>query len=220
MTWAAAGRRASRWVVITAASDASFREKILQEAIEIVQKHGAEGVTMRSLAERLGHSAATLYLCFRSKRELLRALALEGFDRLMEVVGPALRLPDPIEAMVEGGKRYIDFGLANPEIYRLMFQDISIATLPPEDLAPRSRVWSLFRETHARGIASGALRKGDPDAFNMVGWSLLHGFVLLALSGRNPAPFMEGRSQGQVREEVVASWVRAFEARPGAGNGR
>jgi AcrR family transcriptional regulator len=198
--------------VISAASDTPFRDKILREAIEIVQKHGVESVTMRSLAERLGHSPATLYLHFRSKRELLRALALDGFDRLLEAVGPSLRLPDPIEAMVEGGKRYIDFGLANPEIYRLMFQDITVAALPPEDLAQQSRVWSLFRETHARGIASGALRKGDPDTFNMVGWSLLHGFVLLALSGRNPAPFMEGRSQGQVREEVITTWVRAFRA--------
>ena len=198
--------------MISAASDTSFREKILQEAIEIVQKHGAEGVTMRSLAERLGHSPATLYIHFRSKRELLRALALEGFDRLMEAVGPGLRLTDPIEAMVEGGKRYIDFGLANPEIYRLMFQDISVATLPPEDLAQRSRVWSLFRETHARGMASGALRKGNPDVFNMVGWSLLHGFVLLSLSGRNPPSFTESSSQGEVREAAVAAWLRAFEA--------
>jgi hypothetical protein len=44
----------------------------------------------------------------------------------------------------------------------------------------------------------------------MVGWSLLHGFVLLALSGRNPSPLMEGRSQGEVREEVTAAWLRAF----------
>ena len=211
MTWAAAGRRPSRWVVISAASDTSFREKILQEAIEVVQKHGAESVTMRSLAERLGHSPATLYVHFRSKRELLRELALEGFDRLLEAVGPALRLPDPIEAMVEGGKRYIDFGLANPEIYRLMFQDTSIRAFTPGDIADRSRVWNLFRDAHARAIAAGALREGDPEAFNMVGWSLLHGFVLLALAGRNPSPFMEGGTQAEVREELLAAYRRAFE---------
>ena len=194
------------------APDTCLRGKILQEAIEIVQKHGAESVTMRSLAERLGYSPATIYLHFQNKRELLRELALEGFDRLMEAVEPSLRLPDPREAMVEAAKRYIDFGLANPEVYRLMFQETSTRNYTPDDLAHRSRVWNLFRETHARGMASGALRKGNPDAFNMVGWSLLHGFVLLALSGRNPPPFTETSSQGEVREEVVSAWLRAFGA--------
>jgi AcrR family transcriptional regulator len=193
------------------ASGTAIREKILQEAIEIVQKYGVESVTMRFLAERLGYSPATIYQYFRDKRELLRALAHEGFDRLAAAVESSLRLPDAAEAMVEGAKRYIDFGLANPEIYRLMFQDTSIRAFTPGDIADRSRVWNLFRDAHARGIESGALRQGDPDAFNMVGWSLLHGFVLLALAGRNPSPLMEGRSQGEMREEVIIAWRRAFQ---------
>jgi AcrR family transcriptional regulator len=193
-------------------SGTSLREKILREAIEIVQKHGVEGVTMRSLAERLGYSPATIYLHFRNKRELLQDLAIEGFDRLAEAVAPSLALPDPVEAMLEGAKCYIDFGLANPEIYRLMFQETSIRSFTPEDIIHRSRVWNLFRDAHARGIASGSLRSGDPEAFNMVGWSLLHGFVQLAQSGRNPSPFMEGHSQGEVRDEVLEAWLRAFKA--------
>jgi AcrR family transcriptional regulator len=189
----------------------SLREKILQEAVDMVQKHGVEGVTMRSLAERLGYSPATIYLYFRNKRELLQDLALAGFDRLAEAVEPSLRLPDPAEAILEGAMRYIDFGLANPEIYRLMFQDTSIRALTSEDVVHRSRVWNLFRDAHARGIAAGALREGDPDAFNMVGWSLLHGFVQLALAGRNPSPFMEGRSREEVRHELITAWRRSFE---------
>lgn len=198
----------------------SLREKILQEAIDIVQKHGVESITMRSLAEKLGHSPATIYMYFQSKRELLHDLALEGFDRLTEAVESSLRLPDPGEAMVEAAKRYIDFGLANPEIYRLMFQHTSIQAFSADDIAHRARLWNLFRDAHARGIAAGALREGDPDAFNMVGWSMLHGFVLLALSGRNPSPFMEGLSQGEVRDHVIAAWRRAFSSRQEAGKER
>jgi len=189
----------------------SLRERILEEAIETVQKHGVESVTMRSLAEKLGYSPAAIYLHFQSKRELLQDLANEGFDRLADAVAPSLGLPDPIEAMVEGGKCYIDFGLANPELYRLMFQSTAIRAFNPNDLVRRSRVWDLFRETHARGIASGKLREGDPDICNMVGWSLLHGFVQLALSGRNPSPVMGvGHSQVEMREELIDAWIRAF----------
>jgi AcrR family transcriptional regulator len=197
----------------------SLREKILQEAIDIVQKHGVESITMRSLAEKLGASPATIYVHFQSKRELLHDLALEGFDRLTAAVEPSLRLPDPGEAMVRPPSA-IDFGLANPEIYRLMFQDTSIQGFTADDIAHRARLWNLFRNAHARGIASGAFREGDPDAFNMVGWSMLHGFVLLALSGRNPSPFMEGLSQGEVRDHVIAAWRRAFCSQREAGNER
>lgn len=193
------------------ATGTSLREKILQEAVEIVQKNGVEGVTMRSLAERLGYSPATIYLYFRNKRELLQDLALEGFDRLAEAVEPSLRSADSADAILEGAKRYIDFGLANPEIYRLMFQETSIQAFTHEDIVHRSRVWNLFRDAHARAIESGSLREGDPDAFNMVGWSLLHGFVQLALAGRNPSVFMEGRSQEEMREELIEAYRHAFE---------
>jgi AcrR family transcriptional regulator len=194
------------------APGASLREKILQEAVGIVQKHGADNVTMRSLAERLGYSPATIYLYFQSKKELLHDLALEGFDRLIAALEPALSLPDPSEAILEAAKRYIDFGLANPEIYRLMFQDTSVQAFTADDLALRSRFLNLWRDTHTRGIEAGVLRKGDPNAFVMVGWSMLHGFVLLALSGRNPSPFMAGLSQSEVREEVMAAWLHGFRA--------
>jgi AcrR family transcriptional regulator len=193
------------------ATGTSLREKILQEAVDIVQKHGVEGITMRSLAERLGYSPATIYLYFRNKRELLQDLAIEGFDRLAEAVEPYLRSAESADAILRGAMRYIDFGLANPEIYHLMFQDTSVRAFHPDDLLHRSRVWNLFRDAHARGIAAGALRQGDPEAFTMVGWSLLHGFVQLALAGRNPTPFMEGRSQSEVREELIRAWRHAFE---------
>jgi len=113
---------------------------------------------------------------------------------------------------VEGSKRYIDFGLANPEIYRLMFQDTSVQAFTPDDIAHRSRLWNLFRDTHARGIGSGTLCEGDPDSFVMVAWSMLHGFVLLSLSGRNPSPFMRSMPQNEVREALIAAWRRAFQA--------
>jgi AcrR family transcriptional regulator len=167
---------------------------------------------MRSLAERLGYSPATIYLYFQNKRELLHDLALEGFDRLIAALEPCLSLPDPCEAIVEGSMRYIDFGLANPEIYRLMFQDTSVQAFTADDLALRSRFHNLWRDTHARGIRTGVLREGNPNAFMMVGWSMLHGFVLLALSGRNPSPFIAGLSQNDVRDEVLTAWVRGFQA--------
>ena len=51
------------------------REAIARAALEVVDESGAEGLTMRALADRLGVKAASLYNHVTGKDELLDALA-------------------------------------------------------------------------------------------------------------------------------------------------
>ena len=44
------------------------RKRILEEAIGIMHREDVNGMTMRGLAERIGHSAAAIYLHFESKQ--------------------------------------------------------------------------------------------------------------------------------------------------------
>lgn len=162
-----------------------LRDKILSEAIGIVFREGPHRITMRSLAEKLGHSPATIYLHFRSKQALLREIALHGFDALGRALAPTEAIEDDAEALAELLRRYVDFGLSHPELYRLMFQDLD----PPRDLEPEEelrarRVQALVRERYERGMARGRFRAGDPEIEASLGWSWAHGFVQLALAGR------------------------------------
>ena len=56
--------------------NADLATRILREAIDIVSREGADRITMRSLAEKLGYSVATIYIYFRNKDELLNKIAL------------------------------------------------------------------------------------------------------------------------------------------------
>jgi AcrR family transcriptional regulator len=179
-------------------SGPSLRAKILEEAIGIVYREGPARVTMRSLATKLGYSPATIYLYFRSKDELLREISDHGFALLAAALEPASAEADCYEAIREIGRRYVDFALEHPELYRLMFQDVLIyQEMRDRGSAQSGRVWELCRTAYARGIESGAFRPGSPDVETTIGWSMVHGFVELVLAERLPR-----HEEGAEREDL------------------
>ena len=58
-------------------------DRILTAALELVDEHGADALSMRSLAQRLGSGTATLYRHFANRSELVAMMV----DRLLGEVG-------------------------------------------------------------------------------------------------------------------------------------
>jgi len=188
-----------------------LRAKIVEEAIGIVYRQGPQRITMRFLAQKLGYSPGTIYLHFRSKHELLKEIALHGFDALGEAVAPAHLIEDPFEAIAETARRYIDFGMEHYELYRLMFHDISLAgQLAGVDQARVARTWALGRSLYERGIAEGVFRKGDPEIEANIGWAWVHGFVELAASQRLPVGGGMPKQLRAVRDAMIEARLRAL----------
>jgi len=173
----------------------NLREKILEEAIGILYRDGVERITMRALANALDYSPATLYRYFRSKHELIREIALQGFARLEEAVEVSAGSSDPAEAVAESMRRYIHFGLTHPQLYRLMFQEFPIESYSERELAHFGLLWAFGRSLHVRGIEAGVFAPGDPDVETSTTWATMHGFVQLALSQRLPNPAAEYSGQ-------------------------
>jgi AcrR family transcriptional regulator len=191
-------------------SPAELRRKILEEAIGIVYREGVGRITMRALAESLGYSPATIYLYFRNKEELVREIALHGFSLLEEATSAVTEIEDPFEAVAEAGRRYIDFALAHPELYRLIYQEFSVTHYAEAEQAQAAALWQLFRGPYVRGIESGAFRVSDPDVETAIGWAQVHGFVQLALSGRMPPRPAQGLglTLTQIRDAMIEQRLR------------
>lgn len=183
----------------------SQRQKILEEAFQLIAQEGTSRITMRALAQRLGYSPAAIYLHFRSKEELLQQVAVCGFERLVEATHGATQLPDLREAIIEGGRRYLDFALANPALYRLMFEELDLAQYrgDPSPFVPGRALFEIYRDLYARAVASGAIRPVDPELQTVIGWSAAHGFAMLALSGRVPPPRMPERNVAELRDAFL-----------------
>jgi AcrR family transcriptional regulator len=181
------------------------REKIVAEAMQMVCDEGSAGVTIRTLARRLGLAPATIYSHFRNKEELLRQVAAQGFDQLVEATRGPAALPDVQQAMAEGGRRYLDFALAHPALYRLMFDEIDFAKPrgDPTVLGVGRALFDLYRDLYARGVASGAIRAIDPELQALISWSAIHGFAMLALAGRMPPPRMPSADRDAIRDAFI-----------------
>jgi TetR/AcrR family transcriptional regulator, tetracycline repressor protein len=69
------------------------KERIVAEAVALLDEGGLDGVTLRRLAQRLGVQAPTLYWHIRNKAELLNALA----EAILEAELSQLKPPDKDE---------------------------------------------------------------------------------------------------------------------------
>jgi AcrR family transcriptional regulator len=89
-------------------------------------------VSVRAVAEAVGVTPPSIYRHFADKAELIFEVCARHFTALEDyIMGTTAGIEDPVERLAGLGKAYIEFGVANPEPYRIMFM-----TRP--DVRPRS----------------------------------------------------------------------------------
>jgi TetR/AcrR family transcriptional regulator, transcriptional repressor for nem operon len=80
------------------------RERIVQAATELVAERGVAGTSLDDVRERAHASKSQLYLYFRDRDDLLRAVAEASCDAVMETQAAALAGFDSLA----GAERYLD----------------------------------------------------------------------------------------------------------------
>lgn len=100
-----------------------LREEILAASREIIASDGFTALTMRRLAERIGYSAASLYLHFRNRDEIASEVSRAGYADLLVALRSATEpyRGDAIARLRALAKAYVEFGLRNPQTYMLIF---------------------------------------------------------------------------------------------------
>ena len=176
----------------------ALRERILEVSREIVKREGFASLSMRKLAEAIDYSPAALYLHFKSRGEIARALRVEGHASLRDVFLAQTTIADPAARLNAMGRAYVEFGLAEPETYRLMFMEpagFADASAHGADHADRTDRADHAAECGAATLSLIAdafveLRAADrlpphaaPAACAEGLWANLHGIVALKLNG-------------------------------------
>ncbi|MFI4996331.1 MAG: TetR/AcrR family transcriptional regulator, partial [Hyphomicrobiales bacterium] len=122
------------------------RAEILAAAKELFTTEGFARVTTRALAERVGLSQTGLYVYFRTKEEILRAIHDETHEALRVAFDRAVMEAVSAEECLRGLMRaYMDFGLSHPAEYQLTF------TVGPDALAPIAKDFSRPFEAQEAG---------------------------------------------------------------------
>ena len=162
-----------------------MRDRILETAMKLFLKEGFERVTLRSIAQAIEYSPATIYLYFKDKNEILFALQTIGFEKLIKEQAAVLSVKDPWKRLRKHGKVYTAFALKNPEYYDLMF----IMRGPAKKMKEKNweagrRSYGLLRENVKECMDTGYLRKANLDVATFAFWSLTHGVASLIIRER------------------------------------
>jgi AcrR family transcriptional regulator len=162
-----------------------LREMALRAARDIVKDEGIQKLTTRAVAKRIGYSVGTLYVIFENVDDLKFALnALNLSELRAKMIDATSQISDPAERLMAMGHFYLDFGLASPSLWRLMFEH----QLPGDDPIPEV----ITRETDAlfklvlTAIIELLPASGQAGARNVAAafWSALHGITHLVITDK------------------------------------
>ena len=179
-----------------------LRDEILVAVSELLDETNDElAVSIRAIADRVG----SIYRHFADKDEMLSAVCAVVFVQLTEGIAQAVEsASSAIDALAGAGRCYVEFGLAHPEHYRLVFM-----RAPFRDAVDHSELRTAFEageipESHrlfgGEALAGSEAFKGlydlvaavvaelpkgrRPDLFTTTTmiWAAVHGFVSLRIS--------------------------------------
>ena len=171
-------------------------QKIATAARRLLDREGAEAVTMRRIAEAVGVTPMAVYRHYPDRAGLLNALANEGFEELARRLATQRFSVDIARRLTKMANIYLEHALENPRLFELMF-------LKPREGARRyprdfklgdSPTANLLAEVIREGVDSGYLRKDDIWEIVFEIGALSHGLILLYLGGRiglTPARFRD-----------------------------
>jgi AcrR family transcriptional regulator len=160
----------------------NLRNELLDTAEAHLAEAGMDALSLRALARAAGVSQTAPYRHFNDKSELLAALAVRGYRKLLEELEAAGRRAgaNPVEQMHSFAHSYVNYAISHPDLFKLMFGP---ALQPLEDhleLHAASRnTYELVRQIMRRGIDQGVFRDEDDHYMANAGWSGIHGLAIL-----------------------------------------
>ena len=100
-----------------------LREALIAATRELLIEHGPDGFTLADACRRAGVTTAAPYKHFRDKQEILEEIVLRGFEELTAANAKAVAEggPGTIAGITAMGISYLDFAVAQPAVFRLMF---------------------------------------------------------------------------------------------------
>lgn len=169
-------------------------QRIATAARRLLDKEGADAVTMRRVASAVGITPMAVYRHYPNRAGLLNALADAGFDELAARLAEVRSVGDLEKRLTKILNIYLEHALQNPPLFELMFlmRREGARRYPQDFKAGRSPTANPMAELIREGMATGYFRKDDAWEIIFEMGALLQGLVMLYLGGRmavSPARF-------------------------------
>lgn len=172
-----------------------LKNALLRAGMQVLEQDGLPGLSLRSIAARVGVSHTAPKNHFGSLRGLLTALATEGFVLHAAAMQTGIdAATGPMARQKAAMLGYVSFAQAHPQLFALMFSPLYCDYTDPAFHAAGQASYAVLA-----GIAKGLDwdKAGQPDAdrqAEMMLWSIVHGYATLLLGGHFHAGPMGDRS--------------------------
>ena len=163
----------------------NLRRVLLDTTVKVIEKEGVAAVSLHALTKRAGVSSGAPYHHFGSREELLAAVAIEGFELLVEEMHRAVDgvSTEPL-AYLEGlGRAYIRFAIAHRGHFRVMFRAELHEHLGKGGGGAVDESLRLLEQAIVRCQEAGLVPPGDPRPLILLAWSTVHGASDLWIDG-------------------------------------
>ncbi|MGP5930089.1 TetR/AcrR family transcriptional regulator [Corynebacterium glyciniphilum] len=127
------------------------REKLIAAAADMIARSPGEDFSLRAVCEVVGVKLPTAYHFFGSKQGLADAVVEHGFDMYISEKQAMEWSGDPIQDIRTGWDAHVDFGLANPGFYALMYGEVQPGHAPAAQSRPDEILLSLTTQASDQG---------------------------------------------------------------------
>lgn len=183
-------------VIVANMPSSTTRDRILQAATDLLTEGGREAVSTRSVSAAAGVQPPTLYRLFGDMDGLLEAVASAAFEDYLKDKRGLGETGDPVEVLRRSWDLHVEFGLARPAFYVLVYGSASDGKASK----PRQEALDRLRQMVSQVAAAGRLRMSVERAV-----ALMHangiGLVLSQLA--RPAAERDPELSAIARESVL-----------------
>lgn len=202
-------------------ADRKEREKlemkrlIMDAAMRMFVEAGYEKTSIRNIAEKIEYSPATIYLYYKDKDELLYDVQAQGFAQLLEIFRQKANAKDPLKKLGQMAKAYVEFGMAHPDIYDLMF----IIRAPMNKVEEEGTKWmngdacfQLLINNLEECMEKGLIRFTDKMVGALSVWSMVHGLVSLNVRCRIKISDLDEADIPAVLDTTIENYLNMIKA--------
>ncbi len=178
----------------------NLKKHLIEEGIELLKNKTSEQFSMREVARIVGVSHNAAYKHFKNKEELLSEIAVISFNILTQnLTHNKITNTDPIKILKNAMKEYIEFGIAHPSEYSIMYSSSlrSLNSITRVEKAGRD-LSKLFEHLLRQCIANGT----EQNTIQLHVISLLslgNGLINLILCG----PLRKAQTDEKFRESLI-----------------
>jgi AcrR family transcriptional regulator len=161
-----------------------LREALIAATRELLIEQGPAGFTLADACRRAGVTTAAPYKHFRDKQEILEEIVLRGFAELAAANAKAVSEggPGTIAGITAMGISYLEFAVAQPAVFRLMFGHKSeIKNAKEVDETGNQCLKHVIDEVATYSRKHG--HTADAEAIALRLWTFVHGASSLELDG-------------------------------------